>query len=43
MADLQLIALICVMIALVIFFGIILKSINFDYDDEKELKSSKKH
>jgi hypothetical protein len=42
MGGLQLIALICVMIALAVFFGIILKSIIFDFDDEKELKSSKK-
>jgi hypothetical protein len=41
MIDLQFIGLICVMIALAIFFITILKSINFDYDDEKELNKSK--
>ena len=41
MEDLQSVGLICVMIALAIFFGTILKSINFDFDDEKELKSGK--
>ena len=43
MADFQFIVLICIMIALAIFFGIILKSINFDFDDEKELKKGKQH
>ncbi len=43
MVDFQLIALICVMIALAIFFATILKSINFDFDDEKELKKGKQH
>jgi hypothetical protein len=42
MVDLQFIGLICVMIALALLFGTILKSINFDFDDEKELKRGKK-
>ena len=40
--DFQFVALICVMIALAIFFGTMLKSINFEFDDEKELKHGKK-
>jgi hypothetical protein len=40
--DFQLFALICLMIAMVIYFFIILNSINSGIDDDKELKTGKK-
>ncbi len=39
--DFQTIVLICLMIAMVIYFFIILNSINSGIDDDKELKSDK--
>ena len=41
--DIQTIALICIMIAFGIVLSVPIKAIYFKFDDEKDLKSDKKH